>query len=98
VTAMPISVASRARLIRALTRDEHARETLIGLTFAETEWYRAYQAKEAWRGDGGSSNGESPEEAYQATCRYLELHAKHELARMRMIAAEAEARLVSQKN
>jgi hypothetical protein len=43
-------------------------------------------------------SGESPEEVYQATCRYLELHAKHELARMRMIAAEAEARLVSHKN
>jgi hypothetical protein len=95
---MPISVASRAHLIRALTRDERARETLIGLTFEETEWYRAYQAKEASKGDAVSASGESPEEAYVATCRYLELHAKHELARMRMIAAEAEARLARYKN
>jgi hypothetical protein len=77
---MPIKESSRPYLeeIRALARDRHGREVLIGLTHEESEWYLAYAESSEERNVGRDSR--SAEEIRIDRRRYLELHDKHETA------------------
>jgi len=75
--------AERAYLaeMRALGRDSRGAEILVGLTAEETEWYMTY------------SRSLRAEQAPSATQLYLELHDKHEAARLAIILAENERRV-----
>jgi hypothetical protein len=63
--------------MRSLTRDEHGREVLVGLTFEETDFYVTYLRTRhtAVRGRGDRD-------------RFLELHQRHEIERHQVLAAE----------
>ena len=63
--------------MRALSRDSAGREILVGLTFEETEFYMEYTNK---RMQGHKDRPNSK--------RYLELHEKHELARLEVLGTE----------
>jgi hypothetical protein len=63
--------------MRAITKDSQGREVLVGLTLDETVIYMAYHRK-IRTGEHDSEGGEV----------YLELHNKHERARLAVIGAE----------
>lgn len=82
---MPIFTdADRAFLteIRAITTNSEGLEVLVGLTFEETEFYMKFTNQ-------GSSESFSNED----TERYLELHEKHESARLGVLAGENQLRI-----
>ena len=64
---------------RAITQDAQGREVLIGLTFEETGFYVTYRRKFL-----------TPERDRdrENQRRYLELHRKHEIARLEMVGAD----------
>jgi hypothetical protein len=66
--------------MRMLSTDEHGRTIFVGLTLAESEEYYALVSQ----GHEGRHSDDSE--------RYIELHDKHELARLQVIHAEAELR------
>lgn len=70
---------------RHLTTDAEGREIFVGLTFAETEEFLRLSNLDP------EDPTLSPEERAANTDRYLELHDRHEAARMRVVAAEGEA-------
>lgn len=88
---MPANEADRAYLesMRMLTRDDQGREVLVGLTLDETEWYFAYVESNR-AGSAMSANPFPKEDANRD--RYIELHDRHELARLRIVLAEVDAR------
>jgi len=71
--------ADRTSLVemRALTTDSAGREVLVGLTFEETVFYMEYTNK---RMQGYKDRPNSK--------RYLQLHEKHELARLEVLGTE----------
>jgi len=69
--------------MRGLTKDEHGREVLVGLTLDETEFYVTHVRRR-------TAGDRDRDRANQA--RYLELHQKHEFARLQTIGAEVELR------
>ena len=66
---------------RALSTDASGREVLAGLDYEETTWYVQYLRT---HGNG--------QHAAESTSRFLELHDRHEIARMQVIVAEVESR------
>lgn len=81
---MPIFIdADRAFLaeMRAITTDSHGQEVLVGLSVEETAFYMNF-AHQRTEGRGDSA----------ATDRYLELHDKHERARLSVLGAENQLR------
>jgi hypothetical protein len=69
--------------MRGLTKDEHGRELLVGLTTEETEFYVTHVRRRA----AGNRDRDLANQA-----RFLELHQKHEFARLQTIGAEVELR------
>lgn len=70
--------------MRMLTTDALGQETMVGLTPDEADFYILYARA---RGSGsGSHDAESRD-------RYLELHDKHERARLTLLMAENELRI-----
>lgn len=76
--------AERAYLaeMRAITTDTQGREILVGLTAEETAFYMAY-ARDMRSAGRNSVDSE----------RYLELHDKHEAARLGVLVAENQLRV-----
>jgi len=60
--------------MQGITTDAEGDEILVGLTFDETVFYMAFVRNSAEQHDGGA--------------RYLELHDKHERARLRGLDRE----------
>ena len=74
--------ASLGRM-RGITRDLHGRAVLVGLTFEETDFYITYRRKFLTpQRDRDRENQR----------RYLELHRKHEIARLEVTAGEIRLR------
>lgn len=75
--------SERAFLVemRALTTDSNGQEVFVGLTAGETSYYLSYTKRALI---GGTDSSE--------TDRYLELHTKHEAARLSVIFSEVELR------
>jgi hypothetical protein len=75
--------ADRAYLneMHAITTDSKGNEVLIGLSLEETEFYLSYANS---RMDGTEQRADQK--------RYLELHEKHERARLAVLGAENELR------
>jgi len=69
--------------MRIFATDAHGCRVVIGLTPEETEFYLAY-AESTMREN-------SPPDS-EARSRYLALHDRHEIKRLQVIVAEAEAR------
>lgn len=63
--------------MRAITTDTTGNEVLVGLNLEETKWYMKYSR------DFLSGNQSSKNKNY-----YLELHEKHEKARLEILGAE----------
>ncbi len=70
--------------MRMLTVDTQGHETLVGLTLDEADFYILYSRA---RGSGTGSHDDD------ARDRYLELHDKHERARIMVLMAENELRV-----
>ncbi|QRM32758.1 hypothetical protein [Microvirga sp. VF16] len=86
---MDFSPAERAYLddMRMLSTDSEGREVFIGLTAEESAEFYAFTRPE-------NLESKSSEERD----RYLELHEKHEKARLQIVVAEIEARHDSIRN
>jgi hypothetical protein len=67
--------------MRAISTDAQDREVLVGLTSEETDFYLSYT-----RDLSGDSHTNAD------TDRYLELHDKHEAARLEVLAGENQLR------
>jgi hypothetical protein len=89
---MPVNEAHRPYLefMRMLGRDGGGREVLVGLTYEETEWYFTYLEEEL--GANHRRTRKTIAEMNSDRDRYLELHDRHEQARMQIVMAEIEAR------
>jgi hypothetical protein len=74
-------------------KDEHGNRMLVGLTKEENDEYRAIDAR-SWqsRTDEKAFPWESVEQMHAEKDRWLELHGKHEAARIRRVAEEHIAR------
>lgn len=72
--------------MRAWTTDAHGNRVLVGLSEQETGEYLAYQRDRAERRRGGRAADS------KARGRWLQLHEKHERARLAVIGAEVELR------
>lgn len=79
---MPVSEAQRPGLVamRHLSRDAQGREVLVGLNYDETEWY--FSNLEDDHGFDSSRPRKTVAEKTADTDRYLELHGRHEQARL----------------
>jgi hypothetical protein len=93
---MPVNEAHRPHLefMRMLSRDVQGREVLVGLNSDETEWYFAHLEDEL-----GPDRARRRKTAAQRTAdrdRYLELHDRHEVARIQIVLAEIEQRYNTQ--
>jgi hypothetical protein len=78
---------------RRWTTDADGVRVLRGLTAQETCWYEAHQAKrlQSWQGESAAPRASVQEErADQA--RWLELHDRHEIARVAAVVTEVELR------
>lgn len=73
--------------MRAVTTDENGEQVLVGLSASETAEYFAYSE--------GRLNGTITGGDHELGARYLELHDKHEPARIQVICAEAERRVLN---
>ena len=77
--------------MRMYTDDLNGNRVLVGLTLEETDEIESLteRKKREWSGEWPYSSLKE-----RSTCgqRYLELHDKHEMARLQVISAEAEAR------
>lgn len=82
-TTFAFTDSERAHLreMRALATDALGREVLVGLTFEETAFYVTY-GRDRIKGISRPDDGE----------KYLELHDKHERARLSVLGAENELR------
>ena len=69
--------------MRGLAKDVRGQEVLVGLTAEETEFYVIHVRRR-------SAGNRDRDRANKA--RYLELHQKHEFARLQTIGAEVELR------
>jgi hypothetical protein len=89
---MPVNEAHRPYLefMRMLNRDDGGREVLVGLTYEETEWYFAHLEDNL--GTNRLYTLKTVAEMNSDNDRYLELHDRHEQARMQIVMAEIEAR------
>ena len=74
--------ASLGRM-RGITQDPQGRAVLVGLTFEETDFYITYRRKFL-----------TPERDRdrENQRRYLELHRRHEIARLEVVAGEIRLR------
>ena len=82
-----LNPGARAHLefLRALTTDVQGNEHLVGLTLEETAWYLEYSEARARDEHRPRTDGKT----------YLELVEKHERARMQVVGAENELRVVN---
>lgn len=87
---MPINEQYRAAMeeLRKLSKDEHGREIVVGLTYEETEEYLLLGDKDMARRLDDTAPRTTPEE----DDRWEELHEKHETARRQVLLAENELR------
>lgn len=69
--------------MRSITTNSQGQEILVGLTPQETEFYMEYAKR---RMDGTHRPDDRDRD------RYLELHDKHECARLSVLAAESQLR------
>ena len=83
-TTFTLTDSERAHLreMRALSTDLQGREVLVGLSFEETVFYVAY-GRDRVKGISRPDDGE----------KYIELHDKHERARLSVLGAENELRI-----
>lgn len=70
--------------LRAISTDEGGNEILVGLTLEETTWYMEYSRRSLTADSDHSS---------ESADRYLQLHDKHELARLGVVGAEHQLRV-----
>jgi hypothetical protein len=89
---MPVIDAHRAYLefTRSLTTDDQGNEVLARLTYDETEWYFRYL--EDFYGLRNSRAARTANDLMDARNQYLELHGKHETARLMLVFAEISSR------
>lgn len=89
---MPVE-ESFHEFIRTWTTDAQGRRIMRGLTVEETAYYQEYQAKRrAQHENQNKFPWGSVAEMREARARWLELHDKHDAARIAAIAAEIELR------
>lgn len=68
--------------MRTVSTDDEGREILVGLTFEETVFYMEYSRRFLTGRDRDPDHRD----------RYLQLHDKHERARLAVLGAEIQAR------
>jgi hypothetical protein len=69
--------------MRGIAQDPQGRAVLVGLTFEETDFYITYRRKYL-------TPGRDRDREHQR--RYLELHRKHEIARLEVLGREIHLR------
>jgi hypothetical protein len=69
--------------MRGITQDPQGRAVLVGLTFEETDFYITYRRK---------FFTPQRDRGHEHQRRYLELHRKHEIARLEMVSTEIHLR------
>ena len=69
--------------MRGITQDPHGRAVLVGLTFEETDFYITYRRKFLTP---------QRDRDHEHQRRYLELHRKHEIARLQVVGTEIHLR------
>ena len=69
--------------MRGIAQDPEGRAVLVGLTFEETDFYITYRRKYL-------TPGRDRDREHQR--RYLELHRKHEIARLEVLGREIHLR------
>jgi hypothetical protein len=68
---------------RAITLDAHGNEVLVGLTDDETKWYLDHKRPFLTP---------QRDHSHESKKKYLQLHEKHELARLAVIGGEIQLR------